>query len=84
DAVLYAEPPWGAGNNAYGATLESAGVLLDWEIEPDACPQCEDLHDGNPYTMAALPCWPGDTHPNCRCFVTPDDTTWEERFGQAA
>lgn len=84
DALLYAEPPWGAGNNAYGATLHASGVLVDWEIEAGACDVCADMPAGNPYELSALPMWPGDPHPNCRCHITPDDTTWQSIFGDAA
>ena|GEM_PF-2920577 len=84
DALLYAEPPWGAGNHGYGAALDAVGVLIDWDIEPEACPECAVMPEGNPYTLAALPMWPGDPHPNCRCHITPDDQTWESIFGDAA
>jgi hypothetical protein len=84
DALLYSEPAWGAGNQGYGQTLSQNDVLMDWETEAGACDECESLEDGNPYTMAALPCWPGDTHPNCRCRVTPDDESWQQIFGDAA
>lgn len=84
NALLYSEPPWGAGNNGYAAALDSSGVMVDWVIEPDACDICEPIPDGNPYTQETLPMWPGDPHPNCRCHITPDDETWQSIFGDAA
>lgn len=84
DALLYSEPAWGAGNQGYGQTLGQNDVLMDWDTEGDPCDECADLESGNPYTMQSLPCWPGDTHPNCRCKVTPDDESWRNIFGDAA
>jgi hypothetical protein len=84
DASLYAEPSWSAGNQGYGETLDASDVTLDWICEADACPICAPLPDGNPYTTAALPMWPGDPHPNCRCYVTPSDESWTAIFGEAA
>ncbi len=84
DALLYSEPPYGTGNHAYGQTLQSSDVLMDWEIEPEACDICAPMPEGNPYELASLPMWPGDPHPNCRCSITPDDETWQSIFGAAA
>lgn len=84
EALLYAEPVWSAGNQGYGETLDASDVSLDWVCEPDACPICSPLPDGNPYSVDALPMWPGDPHPNCRCYVTPDDASWTAIFGDAA
>lgn len=84
DARTYAEPAWGAGNQGYGQALESSGVLVDWVTEPGACDECTAIPEGNPYTLAALPMWPGDPHPNCRCHVTPDEESWQNIFGDAA
>ncbi len=84
DAQLYSEPAWGAGNQGYGTALEAADVMMDWVTEGDPCDICADLEDGNPYTLQSLPMWPGDTHPNCRCHVTPDDASWDSIFGDVA
>lgn len=84
EAQLYSEPPWGAGNQAYGTALDAADVLMDWVTVDDPCDICSDIEDGNPYTLESLPMWPGDTHPNCRCHVTPDDASWQQIFGDAA
>jgi hypothetical protein len=84
EALTYSDPAWGAGQQGYGDALGSADVDLDWVCDGDPCPICAPLPDGNPYTINALPMWPGDTHPNCRCYVTPDDASWQAIFGDAA
>lgn len=84
EASLYAEPPWSGGNQGYGDTLGASGVMLDWVADLNACDICAPIEKGNPYTLDAMPMWPGDPHPNCRCYVTPDDVSWEAIFGEAA
>jgi hypothetical protein len=84
DAQMYAAPSWTAGNQQYGTALEANAVMLDWVVADNPCDVCAVMPEGNPYTMAALPMFPGDPHPGCLCSVTPDDVSWEARFGQAA
>lgn len=46
--------------------------LAQYEIlvSPDACDECSDLEDGNPYDIADDEAVP-PIHPSCRCSVSP-------------
>jgi hypothetical protein len=49
---------------------QSEGVeLVDAEVSPGACDDCEPLPDDNPYQLADAPDIP--LHPRCRCAVAP-------------
>lgn len=77
----YAEPPWGAGNNGYGAQLEDRNILMDWVLDSDdPCTDCVGLAGGSPYEH--LPTWPkmGDTVclDRCYCSVQADAQSWED------
>ena len=83
----YAEPPWGAGNQGYGAGLEESGVMLVWELgDPvtDHCDDCPDLAANSPYERGAIPTWPklGDTQcmDRCYCSIVADPETWNAAF----
>ena len=62
-----------ASLNAYEeAGLEGVDVEAEWLTAADACPICEDLAAGGPYTISeARGMIPGQTHPNCRCAWSP-------------
>jgi hypothetical protein len=50
------------------ALYQSEGVeLVDVEVSPGACDDCEPLPDDNPYQLADAPDIP--LHPRCRCAV---------------
>jgi hypothetical protein len=81
----YAEPVWGAGQNAYGVSLDISGVKLQWTLgDADNCADCPALADQGPYDQTDIPTWPkmGDTacRDNCYCTITADATTWAEAF----
>lgn len=87
----YAEPPWGAGQQGYGAQLEANDVLLEWQLDPDVDDHCDDciyLADHSPYAKGEIPSWPGagDTVclDRCHCQVTAEADSWAQAFGEAA
>lgn len=86
----YAEPPWGAGQQAYGEQLAANDVLLVWELgdDEDHCADCLQLAAGSPYEKGDVPAWPGDGNSvcldRCHCSIVADEQTWAEAFGQAA
>jgi hypothetical protein len=87
DVTRYAEPPWGAGQEAYGSQLDDNGVLLDWETESgDPCDDCLDLEGGSPYSADDIPTWPaeGDTEclDNCKCHIAAEEDSWNAAFGE--
>jgi hypothetical protein len=77
----YAEPPWGAGHQGYGAQLEDRNILMIWVLDDGAehCADCPALADGSPYEH--LPTWPGygDTQcvDRCKCQVQADPASWD-------
>lgn len=83
----YAEPTWGAGNQAYGDALSANDVLLVWQLgaDEDHCDDCLGLADGSPYPKGALTTWPklGDTQcfDKCYCAIVADDDSWNQAFG---
>jgi len=44
---------------------------FDFSPAPDCCEQCREIASKNPYKLADLPQPVIDTHPDCRCCVTP-------------
>jgi hypothetical protein len=76
----YAEPPWGAGHNGYGAELEDRAIKMIWVLDESAdhCGDCLDLSRNSPYDH--LPTWPGmgdtDCLDHCKCFVEADPESW--------
>ena len=44
----------------------------EWVLSPDACPECQDKEESNPHHIDDEP---PPLHPNCRCAVSPVDTT---------
>lgn len=84
----YADPPWGAGWNGYGAQLQQNNILMAWVLEDgaDHCDACPSLAAGGPYEH--LPTWPGygDTpcRDKCKCKVTADQESWSAALGEAA
>lgn len=77
----YADPPWGAGHQGYGAQLESRNILMIWVLDDGAahCDDCPALADGGPYEH--LPTYPGygDTQclDKCKCAVQADPESWD-------
>lgn len=45
--------------------------LFDFVPAPDGCPQCQAQAVGNPRNLAATPKPVVNTHPSCRCDVSP-------------
>jgi hypothetical protein len=82
----YAEPPWGTGNQAYGAALSANDVLMVWALgaDEDHCDDCLGLADGSPYAKGQIPTWPkaGDTQcfDNCYCQIEADEDSWDDVF----
>lgn len=82
----YAQPPWGAGWNGYGAQLEQRNIKMEWDVESDnPCPDCISLNEGGPYEH--LPTWPGmgSTYclDACQCEVAADPESWDEAMGES-
>lgn len=85
--VRYAEPMYGAGNQAYGDALSANDVELVWQLgeDEDHCTDCLGLADGSPYPKGTLTTWPklGDTScfDNCYCAIVADTDSWNQVFG---
>lgn len=46
-----------------------------WVTEPGACDKCVGIAESGPYAIGDVPSIPDDSHPNCRCHITPYDTS---------
>ena len=81
----YSQPPWDAGQEAYGQALDDNEVLLDWVLDDgaDHCEECPDVADGGPYTADELDVWPGDLEcqDNCRCSIQAEESSWNAFIG---
>ncbi|WP_167631574.1 hypothetical protein [Mariprofundus ferrooxydans] len=62
-----------AKHEEWRAEIDDGAVpdAFDWIPAPDACPVCQALTSGNPYTLAALPKPVASTHPSDRCTTAP-------------
>jgi hypothetical protein len=45
--------------------------LLDWLNGEDACDECQGYEDGGPYRLAEAEALLDETHPNCKCGLSP-------------
>jgi len=85
-ATRYAEPTWGAGQQAYGASLGVNDITLDWVTDPSVenCEDCIALEAGGPYSADDIPTWPkqGDTAclDRCYCVVQANQESWDAAF----
>lgn len=86
----YGEPPYGAGNQAYGEALDANSVLIVWQLgeDEDHCGDCLGLADGSPYAKGDVPTWPkaGDTicFDRCYCSIVADEDSWNAVFAPDA
>lgn len=63
-------------NQVNMATYRANGIqYVAWVTEPGACDKCEAIAESGPYAIGDVPDIPGDSHPNCRCHITPLDPT---------
>lgn len=54
--------------------MRSTGVdTFLWVTQNGACPRCQDIESGNPYSLEDpdAPTIPDSSHPNCRCTIMP-------------